>query len=181
MINLEWLKRPYLPHTNEVVGKVMFSRVRLSVCPLGGGVIYHMCDGISHIPYPSVLLISGGHHWRPVQTCSVEDLLPPPHWYWHLVVATEAGGTHPTGMLSCFHMHGNHISALFLWHLRGFNQNLPAILFKWTSGKLLKSTEYLCHVRNDCSSTQTCQTLGTTFVKRLECALICTRCEKLIF
>ena len=22
-------------------------------------------------------------------------------WYWHLVVATEAGGTHPTGMLTC--------------------------------------------------------------------------------
>ena len=25
-----------------------------------------------------------------------------PSWCWHLVVATEASGTHPTGMISCF-------------------------------------------------------------------------------
>ena len=24
----------------------------------------------------SILLTSGGHHWRPVQTCSLEDLMP---------------------------------------------------------------------------------------------------------
>ena len=27
---------------------------------------------------------------------------PNPYWYWHLVLATEAGGTHTTGMLSCY-------------------------------------------------------------------------------
>ena len=39
------------------------------------------------IPLPSVRT-SGGHHWRPVHTCSFEDL-PPTHWYWYLVVATD--------------------------------------------------------------------------------------------
>ena len=37
---------------------------------------------------PLLLLTSGSHYWRPVQTCSLEDL-PSPHWYSHLVVATE--------------------------------------------------------------------------------------------
>ena len=32
-------------------------------------------------------MTSGGHHWRPVHTCSLEGL---PYQYWHLVVATEA-------------------------------------------------------------------------------------------
>ena len=35
------------------------------------------------------LLTFGGHHWRPVQTCSLEDLFPYLHQYWHLVVATK--------------------------------------------------------------------------------------------
>ena len=58
-------------------------------------------------PTPTPLLTSGGHHWRPVQTCLLEDLHP--SWYWHLVVATEThsitnyqeDGTHLTWMLSC--------------------------------------------------------------------------------
>ena len=29
----------------------------------------------------------------------LEDL--DPYWYWHLAVATKAGGMHPTGMLCC--------------------------------------------------------------------------------
>ena len=33
-----------------------------------------------------LIVTSGGHDWRPVQTCSLED---PPHWSWYLV-ATEA-------------------------------------------------------------------------------------------
>ena len=45
-------------------------------------------------------MTSGGHHWRHVQTCSLEDITPSPHWYCHLIVATEVYGTHPTGMLS---------------------------------------------------------------------------------
>ena len=28
-----------------------------------------------------LLLTSGGHHWKPVQTCSLEALAPSPHWY----------------------------------------------------------------------------------------------------
>ena len=39
------------------------------------------------IPLP-LLLTFGGHHYRPVQTCSLEDL-PSPRCYWTLVVATE--------------------------------------------------------------------------------------------
>ena len=61
---------------------------------------------------PCLLLTPDGHHWRSVQTCSLEDLPtptnprppPPPHtpsgghrnthgW--------QAGDMHPTGMLSC--------------------------------------------------------------------------------
>ena len=49
-------------------------------------------------PMP-LLVISGGHHWRPVQICSLEDTPhPPPPARW------QAGGTHPTGMLPCFYV-----------------------------------------------------------------------------
>ena len=54
-----------------------------------------------------LLLTTNGHHWRHVQTYSLEYLLPAPlvltsssghrnmyHW--------QAAGMHPTGMLSCF-------------------------------------------------------------------------------
>ena len=34
------------------------------------------------------LRISGGHEWKPVQTCSLEDLLL--HWYWYLAATTES-------------------------------------------------------------------------------------------
>ena len=30
---------------------------------------------------PPLLLTSDGHHWRPVQTCSLEDLPPPTSTY----------------------------------------------------------------------------------------------------
>ena len=40
--------------------------------------------------------------WSSQQNCSnVFTWGPNPHWNWNLVAATEAGGTHPTGMLSC--------------------------------------------------------------------------------
>ena len=52
---------------------------------------------------PPVLLTSGGHHWGCVQTC----LLPLPvltsiggH---RNTYGWQAGGSHPTGMLSCYH------------------------------------------------------------------------------
>ena len=54
-------------------------------------------------PLPQ-LLTSAGHHWRPVQSCSLEDLPP-------LILTSscchrntyrwQAGCTHTTGMLSC--------------------------------------------------------------------------------
>ena len=50
---------------------------------------------------------SGGHHWRPVQTWSLEAL--PAHCYRHLVVATygwQAGAMHPSGMRSCHRPQG---------------------------------------------------------------------------
>ena len=47
----------------------------------------HTSDLGTYLPLP-LLLTSSGHHWKPVQTCSLEDL-PPSYWYWHLVVATE--------------------------------------------------------------------------------------------
>ena len=60
----------------------------------------------AYTPSP-LLLTSGGHHWKPVQTWSLEDLPPPlppvltssgGHWNMY---SWQAGGTHPTGMLSC--------------------------------------------------------------------------------
>ena len=35
-------------------------------------------------------------------TCSNLFSWGPTPWHWHLVVVIETGGTHPTGMLSCF-------------------------------------------------------------------------------
>ena len=61
---------------------------------------------------PPLLLTSGGHHWRPVQTCSLEDLpLPQPvlkssggH---RNMYSWQMGGTHPIGMLSCYYLDGS--------------------------------------------------------------------------
>ena len=55
-------------------------------------------------PGPGPLLMtSGGHHWRPVQTCSLED--PPTGTDIKLrhqsMYSWQAGSTHPPGMLSC--------------------------------------------------------------------------------
>ena len=44
---------------------------------------------LRHRTWDSPLLLpSGGHNWRPVQTCSIQDMCIP-HWYWHLMVAAE--------------------------------------------------------------------------------------------
>ena len=49
-------------------------------------------------------LTSDGHHWRPVHNGSLEDLHPYTEiWWWTLnTYGCKAGGTHLTGMLSCF-------------------------------------------------------------------------------
>ena len=110
---------------NEVAGRQYFHRC-LSFCSGGSGVFVtithdrylppplksdlgtyplplpHLTEDLGTYPFP-LLLTSGGHHWRPVQTCSLENLPTP--WYWHLVVATE---THTVGkqavciLLECF-------------------------------------------------------------------------------
>ena len=58
-----------------------------------------------HQTWDLPLLISGGQHLRPVQTYSLEDPLSLSDiWWWHWgTYALQAGGTHPTGMLSCRH------------------------------------------------------------------------------
>ena len=54
------------------------------------------------LPCPSLVVTSGSHQWRPIQTCSLQDV-PFPHGCWHLVVkhrwSVQVDGTHPTGML----------------------------------------------------------------------------------
>ena len=53
----------------------------------------------------SPLLTSGCHHWRPVQTCSLEDLPPPvltSSGGHRNTYGWQAGGLYPTGMQSCF-------------------------------------------------------------------------------
>ena len=53
---------------------------------------------------PPLVVISRGHHWRPVQTCSFQDT-PSSHQYGHLVGTTK---THTIGkravriLLECF-------------------------------------------------------------------------------
>ena len=54
--------------------------------------------------YP-LLLTTGGHYWRPIQTCTLEDLalqvLVPSGGHKN-TYSWQADGTHPTGMFSCF-------------------------------------------------------------------------------
>ena len=64
---------------------------------------------------------SGTHHWRPIQTSSVEDPAPPLHQYWHLV-ATEARtvGKWPARiLLECFLV------------IIVINRHLPSTFVKW--------------------------------------------------
>ena len=45
--------------------------------------IWRHCTGLPMAMLP-LLVTSGRHHWRPVQTCSLEET-PPPYQYWHLM------------------------------------------------------------------------------------------------
>ena len=57
------------------------------------------------LPCPSLVVTSGSHQWRPIQT-SIHFRTRFPHGCWHLVVkhrwSVQVDGTHPTGMLSCW-------------------------------------------------------------------------------
>ena len=72
----------------------MFSRVSVNLFP-GDGWVF-MSGPMSFLGGLDMSRGGGGYvqgkGWVPT----------PSHHYWHLVVATEAGGTHPTGMLSCY-------------------------------------------------------------------------------
>ena len=52
-----------------------------------------------------MLVTSGGHHWRPVQTCSLYDPTCTGADIWWLLtrvrLAQADSMMHPTGMLSC--------------------------------------------------------------------------------
>ena len=49
--------------------------------------------------WPHHPVASGGHHCRPVQTCSLED----PSWYWHLVAKAHMVGNRTVRiLLECF-------------------------------------------------------------------------------
>ena len=47
--------------------------------------------------------VTGGHHWRPVQSGSLEDLHSGTDIYCghRNTYSRQVGSTHPTGMLSC--------------------------------------------------------------------------------
>ena len=63
-----------------------------------------------HLTIQDLLLVtSGGHHWRPVQTYSFQGSGPSfvlqvlTSWfYWHMYGQHKPGGTHHTGKFSCF-------------------------------------------------------------------------------
>ena len=59
---------------------------------------------LNTLPHPP-LLTCGAHTWRLVQTCLLEDLPPPPltpRGDHRNTYGWQAGGTHPTGILSYF-------------------------------------------------------------------------------
>ena len=90
--------------------KLRGGNVFKGICHSVGGLVSHVpCawrgrGGYprSHVPCPGgphpipLLLTSGGHHWKPVQTYSLEEIPHPLQYGW------QAGGTHPTRMFSCF-------------------------------------------------------------------------------
>ena len=89
LLQICFKKRYHFYRPQSSCGKIMYPQA--TVCSGGGGWTSPYLPPPGHgtwvpIPFP-LLVTSGGHHWRPVHTCSLEGL---PYQYWHLVVATEA-------------------------------------------------------------------------------------------
>ena len=95
---------------------------------------------IRYGPPPRPPLVTfGGHHWKPVQTCSLED--PPLHWYGHLVVEECIVGKRVVRILMAF--------LLFLFFTRppSFGNDI------WISSeKITKDTNLLPGLYYTCSS-----------------------------
>ena len=99
--------RQFLPSANELRKGNVFTVVCLSVhrgrwspchhypwciCPHCTGSLLALDpsrNGTWGPPGLPQLVTSGDHHWRPVQTCSLDLTVQSPHWYWHLI-ATKA-------------------------------------------------------------------------------------------
>ena len=83
-----------------------------TLTPRHGTLLYRNSQPLPPLPTwdltiwnPPLLVTSGSHHWRPVQTFSLQDPHPTGSDIWWLlkqVRSLQAGRTHPTGMLSCF-------------------------------------------------------------------------------
>ena len=92
------------------------------------------------VPNP-LLLTSGGHHWRPVHTCSLKELPcpPPPHQYWHLMVdiKTRTTGKRAVGiLLECGFLHHKskictHLQTNDSSNLTANLEDILIILQKW--------------------------------------------------
>ena len=147
--NTSLLKSNIFTARNSSCGKVMFSQA--SVCS-GGGSVGGI--GISHASwtYPTpfwtyLLLTSGGHLWRPVQTCSLKALISPPQWYWHLVALKLWLAS---GMLSCslkslrpyisiHYSKWKHVPSLFIFLLIP----LTVTIFRLNSNKTYSAPNWL--------------------------------------
>ena len=124
--DLPWSMGLYLeflpPPPQRSCGKVMFSQV--SVCHSVHRVVgtayasWDRSQGRVALPFPPSphwisdlgtyppLLTSGGYHWRPVRTCSLEDQPPPPTstyiWWWspkHVRLASRRYASYWSGVL----------------------------------------------------------------------------------
>ena len=97
----------YRPPTN--LREDVFTRVCLSTGQGPHVTITHdhVLDLIVQTPPPPtwdlrIPVTSGGHHWKPVQTCSLQDPLPTSADIWRLLKQARSlavGGTHLTDML----------------------------------------------------------------------------------
>ena len=95
--------------------ELMFSQMSVCHSVQGGSHVTNTHDSLDLTVHPatdmgphstgtSPAVTSGGHHWGPVQTCSLQNLPPTSTDIWWLlkhVRLAQVGGKHPSGMLSC--------------------------------------------------------------------------------